>query len=106
MNKDKKVLVLGASGATGLHAVMDLLDKNYKVKAIVRSKAGFLNKLKHDTGKERLEIIEGNILNMNPSECRKLLSDCQYIISCLGHNLTFKGMFGFPRFLVRDSVKK
>ena len=31
---------------------------------------------------------------------------CDAIVSTLGHNLSFKGMFGNPRQLVTDSIKK
>lgn len=33
------------------------------------------------------------------------LKDCDAAVSCLGHNLTFKGMFGKPRLLVTDTVE-
>ena len=32
------------------------------------------------------------------------IKDCRAIVSCLGHNLTFKGIFGKPRLLVTDTV--
>jgi hypothetical protein len=31
--------------------------------------------------------------------------DCDAVVSCLGHNLTFKGMFGKPRLLVSDTLQ-
>ena len=34
------------------------------------------------------------------------LDGCDAIVSTLGHNLSFKGMFGNPRQLVTDSIKK
>ena len=32
------------------------------------------------------------------------IKDCRAVVSCLGHNLTFKGIFGKPRLLVTDTV--
>lgn len=32
-------------------------------------------------------------------------ADCCAVASCLGHNITFKGIFGKPRRLVTDAVK-
>jgi hypothetical protein len=33
------------------------------------------------------------------------LNGCNAVVSCLGHNLTFKGIFGKPRLLVTDTLK-
>ena len=33
------------------------------------------------------------------------MADCQSVASCLGHSLTWKGIFGKPRKLVTDTVK-
>jgi hypothetical protein len=32
--------------------------------------------------------------------------DCHAVVSCLGHNLTFRGMFGRPRGLVVDATRR
>ena len=32
--------------------------------------------------------------------------DCQAIVSCLGHNLTWKGIYGQPRKLVTDATRR
>ena len=34
------------------------------------------------------------------------LKECDAVFSCLGHNLTCKGIFGQPRLLVTDAVEK
>ena len=34
------------------------------------------------------------------------INDCQAIVSCLGHNLTWKGIYGQPRKLVTDATRK
>lgn len=34
------------------------------------------------------------------------MQGCDALISCLGHNLTFKGMFGSPRRLVTDATRR
>ena len=43
---------------------------------------------------------------MSESDLARHLSGCEVVHSCLGHNLTFKGMFGHPRRLVTDAIKK
>ena len=34
-----------------------------------------------------------------------LLQDCNAIVSCLGHNITIRGIFGKPRNLVFDTIR-
>jgi hypothetical protein len=50
--------------------------------------------------------VEGNINELDQSEMNQLMADCNVVISCLGHNISFKGMFGKPRYLVFDAIKK
>jgi len=97
------VLVVGASGATGSKLVEQLLIQNYKVKVIVRSLEKLPNSWKtHDN----LQIIVASILELSNTEIREIVSDCSAVISCLGHNLTFKGIYGHPRKLVTDATVK
>jgi nucleoside-diphosphate-sugar epimerase len=97
------VLVVGASGATGRHLVNQLLLKGNKVKIIVRSKK---NLPKSWNGAENLEIITASLLELNDKELIKYTSNCDAIASCLGHNMTFKGVYGQPRKLVTDATKR
>lgn len=97
------VLVVGASGATGSKLVEQLLIQNYKVKVIVRSLEKLPNSWKtHDN----LQIIVASVLELSNTEIRGIVSDCSAVISCLGHNLTFKGIYGHPRKLVTDATVK
>lgn len=94
------VLVLGASGATGKILVQQLLSCGERVKAIVRSKDR-LN-IVH----ENLSLIEANVHDLSVAEITGHLKGCAAVASCLGHNLTFKGMFGQPRMLVSDTLRR
>lgn len=94
------VLVLGASGATGKLLVQQLLSCGESVKAIVRSK-GRLN-IDH----KNLSLIEADVHDLSSTDIAKHLVGCTVLASCLGHNLTFKGMFGHPRMLVFDTLRK
>lgn len=98
-----KVLVVGASGATGKHLVNQLLEKGKSVKIIIRSKQSIPQEWLENN---MLEIIIGNILEIPDEQIWAYLSDCDSIASCLGHNLTFKGLFYPPRKLVRDAIQK
>ena len=99
----KKVLVVGASGATGKLLVEQLLSENIEVMAIVRSMNNFSSKIiKHPN----LTFIIKNITDLSKEELRGYVKECDAVCSCLGHNLSFKGIFGEPRQLVKNSIEK
>jgi len=97
------VLVVGASGATGRQLVNQLLLKGNKVKIIVRSRE---NLPKQWGEAEQLEIITASLLELNDEDLVKHTSNCEAIASCLGHNMTFRGLYGQPRKLVTDATKR
>lgn len=97
------VLVVGASGATGSKLVEQLLIEKHKVKAIVRSPEKLPESWKtHDD----LQIITASVLELSDTEMTKIVADCDAVASCLGHNLTFKGIYGKPRRLVTDATRR
>ncbi|KAA3605846.1 MAG: NAD(P)-dependent oxidoreductase [Calditrichaeota bacterium] len=98
-----QTLVLGASGATGKKLVEQLLSQNRKVKAIVRSPEKLPKSWQEN---QNLEIITASILDLSDKEISEQISDCTSIASCLGHNLTWKGIYGQPRRLVTDATRK
>jgi cation diffusion facilitator CzcD-associated flavoprotein CzcO len=97
------ILVVGASGATGQHLIAQLLKQDQHVRAIVRS----AEKLPESLRKENhLKIIEASILDLSDAEMAEHVAGCDAVASCLGHNLTFKGIYGKPRRLVTDAVRR
>jgi len=99
----KKMLILGASGATGRLLVEILLQKGVEVIAIVRNANSLSNIANHHTD---LQIVERNVSEMSEDDLAQYIKECGAVLCCLGHNLTFKGMFGHPRRLVTDAIKK
>jgi putative NADH-flavin reductase len=97
-----RVLILGATGATGSLVVRQLINKNVVVKAVIRSGS---NKLDDLLNGDYLETIVGNISEFNLLKYIELINDCDSVVCCLGHNINFKGIFGKPRMLVSDSIK-
>lgn len=97
-----KVLVLGGNGATGYHVVKQLLDNNVDVKTIIRNPI----KLKSLGDRINLKIIIDSILEMDNQKLTDVLDDVDAIVSCLGHNITFKGIWGKPHRLVTDAIRK
>jgi NAD(P)-dependent dehydrogenase (short-subunit alcohol dehydrogenase family) len=96
-------LVVGASGATGRLLVEQLLERGEHVRVIVRSKESLPDKIaSHD----HLSMIQASVLDLSDDEMIRHVSGCDAIASCLGHNLSFKGMFGPPRRLVTDTTRR
>jgi hypothetical protein len=54
---------------------------------------------------DRLEIKEAALLDLSDAELQEQLKDVNAVVSCLGHNLDFKGIWGHPRRLVTDATK-
>ena len=96
-------LVVGANGATGRHLVRELLNRNVKVKVIVRGAEKLPNDIRTH---QNLTIIEASILHLSDNEMVAYVKDCDAVASCLGHNISLKGIYGNPKMLVTDSVKK
>ena len=90
----QELLVVGASGATGRHLVNQLLLNGNDVRIIVRTKE---NLPKSWDEAKNLEIITANLLELKDEELIQYTFNCDAIASCLGHNVTFKGMYGQPR---------
>ena len=95
-------LVVGASGATGKLLVEQLLHSGQRVKVIVRSKNNIPD---HWNNRENIVIIQRNITEISVAEMSGYIADCQAVASSLGHNPTWKGIFGKPRKLVADTVR-
>ncbi|WP_167611473.1 NAD(P)-dependent oxidoreductase [Maribellus sediminis] len=97
-----KILIVGASGATGRLLVNDLLQRGEKVTAVVRS----TEKLGDLPANKNLTVVEAAVLDLSDEKLAELVRDCDAVASCLGHNLTLKGMYGKPRRLVADATRR
>ncbi|WPO79915.1 NAD(P)-dependent oxidoreductase [Flavobacterium sp. KACC 22761] len=71
-----KVAVLGGGGRTGKFLINQLLEKGFKVKALLRNPENFT--IQHPD----LEIINGNAID--EKVIRTLLKDCQAVVSTIG----------------------
>ncbi|MEM7011781.1 MAG: NAD(P)-binding oxidoreductase, partial [Verrucomicrobiota bacterium] len=98
-----KTLVVGATGATGRLLVEQLLHRGQEVVAIVRSP----DKMpEHLRGAENLSIVEGAALDLSDEELARHVQGCDAVASCLGHTLSFGGVYGKPRKLVTDTARR
>ncbi len=100
---DKTILVVGASGATGRLLVEQLLDNGANVRVVVRSADGIPEPLRTHP---RLSITQASLLELGADELRQLISGCDAVASCLGHNLSLKGIFGPPYRLVTEATRR
>lgn len=96
-------LIVGASGATGRLLTQQLLARGEQVRIIVRSTTNLPDKI---NSHENLSVIQANILDLSDNELAQHVSGCGAVASCLGHNLSLKGMYGHPRKLVTDATKR
>lgn len=96
-------LVVGASGATGRLLVAQLLQRGHSVRAVVRSAKSLPEALLDDP---QLTVIQTNLLELSDSELAKHVRGCEAVASCLGHNLTFRGLFGPPWRLVTHATRR
>ncbi len=78
-----------------------LLKDGGDVKVIVRSAEKFALMVQ---SQDHLTVIEASLLELSPELLAQYVQECEAIISCLGHNITLKGIWGAPSKLVRDAV--
>ena len=96
------ILVVGASGATGRLLVKDLLNRGEKVTAIVRS----TEKLTELPDNKNLTVVQASVLDLSDTEMKAHVKDCEAVASCLGHTISFKGIYGQPRRLVTETARR
>ncbi len=96
------VLVVGASGATGRLLVRQLLESGHEVRVIVRS----ADRLAEVQNHSRLAVTLASISDFGQEAMLQRAKGCAAVVSCLGHNLTLKGMYGNPHRLVTDATRR
>ncbi len=96
-------LVVGASGATGRLLVEKLLNRGELVKIIVRKKSNLPETVKKH---KNLSIVHASLLGLSDAQMAQHVNGCTAVASCLGHNMTFKGVYGHPRALVTDATRR
>jgi nucleoside-diphosphate-sugar epimerase len=97
------VLVVGASGATGRLFVGQLLDRGVSVRIIVRPQRALPENF---TNRENLTTICATILDLSDAEMAQHVKGCDAVASCLGHNMSLKGIYAHPRRLVTEATRR
>jgi len=96
-------LVVGASGATGRLLVEQLLNCGQSVRIIVRTVDSLPEAIKNH---ENVSVIRASVLDLSDSEMAQSVKGCDAVASCLGHNMSFKGIYGQPRRLVTEATRR
>jgi len=97
------ILVVGASGATGRLLTEELLNRGEFVKVIVRSPEKLPINIRNH---HNITVIHASVLDLSDAELARHIKGCHAVASCLGHNLTLKGIYGHPRKLVTDACRR
>jgi uncharacterized protein YbjT (DUF2867 family) len=95
------VLLVGGTGRTGGRVLAQLLERGLAVRAIVRSA---LRLPESARGSRLLNVVEADLLSLTSKELQSHLHGCDTVISCLGHTLSVKGIFGPPFSIVTRAV--
>ncbi len=103
MSKPSTILLLGGTGRTGLCVLDELTRRGARVRAIVRSVSKLTAELR---GRPTLEVIEASLLDLPDAELERHVRGCDAVVSCLGHVMSLRGVFGAPRDLVRQAVAR
>lgn len=96
-------LVVGATGMTGRSLVDQLLDNNHKVRVVVRSSQKLSAEVLNNPN---ATVIEASILDLTDEDMANHVRNCDAVVSCLGHVMDFKGMFGEPKKLCTDATRR
>ena len=96
-------LVVGGTGRTGRRVLQQLLGRGVSVRAIVRARGKLPPEV---AGHPGLTVIEASLLALTDAELQGHVCGCDAVISCLGHVINLKGMFGAPRDLVTRATAR
>lgn len=97
------VLVVGGTGRTGGRVVGQLLERGARVRAIVRSAARLPAGVAADPA---FSCLEADLLSLGEEDLVTQVRGCDAVVSCLGHTISLQGVFGPPRALVTDAVRR
>ena len=101
--KKMTILVVGASGATGRLLVAQLLNRGRNVRVIVRSPDKLPEILQNH---DHLSMTQASVLDLSHAEMMRQVNNCDAVASCLGHNMSWKGIYGQPRRLVTEATRR
>lgn len=103
MSTQPSVTLLGATGRTGRCVLDQLTQRDIRVRALVRS----TNKVQAELrARPNLELIQASLLDLTDLELEQHIRGSDAVVSCLGHVMSLRGVFGAPRDLVTQAVAR
>ncbi len=81
----------------------ELVSRGCRVKALVRDASHLPDEWRQS---DRVEVVEAYVLDLKLADWQALLQECAVVVSCLGHNLSLRGIFAPPWRLVTESVRR
>jgi nucleoside-diphosphate-sugar epimerase len=103
MSSDHRVLILGATGRTGGRVLTRLLEQGVAVRAIVRSPSRLPAEV---TAHPLLDVVVADLVTLPAEDLAAHLDGYDTVVSCLGHTISVRGIFGPPRDLVVGAVHR
>lgn len=103
MSNKITVLLLGGTGRTGGRVLLQLLERGVGVRAIVRSAQRLPEKMPPHAA---LTLVEADLLSLPHDTLMSQLSGCDAVVSCLGHTMDIRGIFGPPHDLVTRATER
>ena len=103
MPAQQTVLLIGGTGRTGGRVLEQLLSRGARVRAIVRSAEKLRAGVAERPG---LSVVEADLLALSDEELLRHVRGCDAVVSCLGHALSLRGIFGPPRDLVTRATTR
>jgi len=97
------VLLLGGTGRTGSRVLEQLLARGVHVRAVVRSAGRLPAGVAADP---LLHVTEADLLGLTDADLAELARGCDAVISCLGHTVNLRGLYGAPRDLVTQTARR
>ena len=103
MSNPQTVLLVGGTGRTGRLVLQQLVGRGIGVRAIVRAAGKLPAGIAQDA---HVSVVEASLLSMSDEELQRQLRGCDAVVSCLGHELSLKGILGPPRDLVTRATTR
>lgn len=100
-----KALLLGATGGCGSQVLTRLLERGVQTTVIVRDEKRLPEAVRSHALLSVVTAAEG-LLGLTDADVQEHLKQQDAVISCLGHNMTRKGIWGKPRRLCADTTKR
>lgn len=98
-----KIFIAGITGATGRLLASRLLTAGHSVFGFARNPNTLPDEIRQHPA---LTVRQGSLLALSDAQLTAMLDQVDGVASCLGHNMTWQGIWGQPRTLVRDAVER